>query len=821
MFTIIRNYRRLLLGFIRSEFAESLVSDGDLYSNKNETNIDDLVEKILSDERIDWDDKENLLELKSQLDSDKNEIFDDTKKQTSLIMKNIFNEVLTNWYSIHREEDISSLLTMSKISNNQIWDNILKIWDEVLLENDKIYVNRNKSLIGETTYLLSDWKLEKAESIFNYRLNDNEFDLNSQAASVNIEADKDSKEAISIAIKKYSDLYEEAKILANSLKENIQSSKPKDLKTLSDINNANVDLKVEFEKLNLESRLKEKNEKNAALKNKLYKSNITIEWFKKTIDDLISKVEEKNWKIKWLKKTIYDLMSKVEEKNWKIDWLQNTIDDLMKIVNSETNTIDEKVTKINTVLSEKGIEGVTVKVKKQVNNIDKSKPISTEKSEGNIKKIQDIVNPMKIDWVIIYESNWEVHLKSKYGKNHAYFTINNTENSELIKSKESIQAWVEVKKNEWDSKKLQPKWKPKLKDDAKPKLKTKLQSENGKPIVWEYTDVNWEKVNVTLEKKVNKITITSWIPETIIYELNVGWETYSFDEKPTQEQVKVKIKKLQKEYNIDHKDEIDEKKANDKLGLDKDKIAELKKFWITYEKTNDWIIRLDRKWLWSNDLNIDNNSLTDDKWLLKLDISDKKNILDNIKLSNLYLTMYSEASSKVDSIKNDLKTVYIKDNVSAEDKSLVKYFEAISKPINDSSEMKKVIKTLSEKYKVNNEIRDDIIKENDKLNEDKLINTLSKFPEDKLKSSTWKISKWEYEWKTYDLEFKIDWDELKLDTKYDQPLSDREMKITLDDTKDNFKWVLNKINNMKNTYINDIGNIKKVKKDEYGRSIND
>jgi len=30
----------------------------------------------------------------------------------------------------------------------------------------------------------------------------------------------------------------------------------------------------------------------------------------------------------------------------------------MEIVNNKTNTIDDKVTKINTVLSEKGIEGV-------------------------------------------------------------------------------------------------------------------------------------------------------------------------------------------------------------------------------------------------------------------------------------------------------------------------------------------------------------------------------------------------------------------------------------------------------------------------------
>ncbi|MFC1797786.1 hypothetical protein ACFLY2_01010 [Patescibacteria group bacterium] len=58
--------------------------------------MDDLVQRILSDEKIDGKDKENLKKLTEELKIDKNEVYNESKKTIKSIMKEVFESTLEN-----------------------------------------------------------------------------------------------------------------------------------------------------------------------------------------------------------------------------------------------------------------------------------------------------------------------------------------------------------------------------------------------------------------------------------------------------------------------------------------------------------------------------------------------------------------------------------------------------------------------------------------------------------------------------------------------------------------------------------------------------
>ena len=144
MLTIISNYKKLFTLTLKSEFNEILDNSGVQDTAKDWTNIDDLVEAILKDKKIDANDKENVEKLVKEMNSDKNDIYAKTKTETKTLMEKSLKDMMINWYTIENEDSYNTIKKL--LSKFYIW-NYLPEWDKLNIERKEDWV---LSLIIET-----------------------------------------------------------------------------------------------------------------------------------------------------------------------------------------------------------------------------------------------------------------------------------------------------------------------------------------------------------------------------------------------------------------------------------------------------------------------------------------------------------------------------------------------------------------------------------------------------------------------------------------------------------------------------------------------
>jgi hypothetical protein len=134
---------------------------------------------------------------------------------------------------------------------------------------------------------------------------------------------------------------------------------------------------------------------------------------------------------------------------WEVKWIKDKNENIDFENQSEINSslMNDNIKNLEQIIKEKA------SIRKKYPYIFKVPWENiVENNKDNIKKVHDIVTPMKIDWVVIYEKNWIVHLKNKVTNNNAYFTINNTENAYILEWDiyKNIIKWAKNFKSKWD-----------------------------------------------------------------------------------------------------------------------------------------------------------------------------------------------------------------------------------------------------------------------------------------------------------------------------------------------------------------------------------
>ncbi len=208
MFSIIKNYKNLFLSFTKNNFAWWVEKGGNNQeevkdTNNNWTNIDELVSKMLSDNRIDWKDKDYIKQLQEQLESDKNDIYKQTKEKTKIIMKDIYNDLLDKGYTIKNPSDRETLKWLMKISwtnlpkevNINSLTSIYKSWENIYLTWRKTWVNWDEIIwkIDKNWKFTNDISNYEELSNLNSSYNDNEIEAYQRVAAISSDIDNDNK----------------------------------------------------------------------------------------------------------------------------------------------------------------------------------------------------------------------------------------------------------------------------------------------------------------------------------------------------------------------------------------------------------------------------------------------------------------------------------------------------------------------------------------------------------------------------------------------------------------------------------------------------
>ena len=211
MFSIITGYKKLFLLCVRSEFTLSVtLSDWDVIKDDGDGVLaDDLIDKILDDWRIDWDDKEEVIALVERM---KNET-DNVKVNTRLFMDGLLKSMLDDWYTINDEKD---LITINTLLNRFLWKNInipTAIW-QMPIKKLSINSDMNWNIVlynwnSQIWIFDKDWKYEEDSSFWRDESSDNNLvndyyvdnvDAsivdNSKANSTNIRGNNKRKKAI-------------------------------------------------------------------------------------------------------------------------------------------------------------------------------------------------------------------------------------------------------------------------------------------------------------------------------------------------------------------------------------------------------------------------------------------------------------------------------------------------------------------------------------------------------------------------------------------------------------------------------------------------
>jgi len=346
----------------------------------------------------------------------------------------------------------------------------------------------------------------------------------------------------------------------------------------------------------------------------------------------------------------------------------------------------------------------------------------------------------------------------------------------------------------------------KLVESYKKKLEEEKKNKFPK-VLWTYINYEWKKEKIKLYKQENP-SFDWWEDNTVTYIIKFEDSTKtfstdlskSFDHLPSDQEIQEAIKELSeknKKY-IESTDEYKENKFLENLWLNKEIVNNLaEEINADYNgiKEKKWIkvIELDRTW--TNDINIwiDKNNkivLFDDSGLVNIKEGiNKENILDITRKVWAYLSVINTMDRKIHDNENMLTDG---------EEAIVKYLQKHNK-IDSVNELNKVIEDLRHWSKwALEEVRKDTEKK------EKFKEILKKLKKEINSEVEIKIDSWDYKGKKYKLDFEIDWDKLVLDSKWNQPWTDKEVKINMDKIVwKSEKEIKNYINSLKDKLINE------------------
>lgn len=113
-----------------------------LEDSKNNFNIKDLVNKISNDNKLNWDDKKEILDILEKYNNDKISILKETKDS----LNEAFKKTLEGWFLIKNENDFLVLKQILRIiwNNSNLWEfDKSQINHVIWLKNDELFLWKN------------------------------------------------------------------------------------------------------------------------------------------------------------------------------------------------------------------------------------------------------------------------------------------------------------------------------------------------------------------------------------------------------------------------------------------------------------------------------------------------------------------------------------------------------------------------------------------------------------------------------------------------------------------------------------------------------
>ena len=708
MFTIITNYKRFFLGIIKKEFAPDApwtVSDWN-YLESNGTNMDDLVAKILSDEKIDWADKDYLNKLTEQLKNDKQDIYKETKESVRNVMKGVLEDVLENGYTVEDEASLESLKRMMEISgmdipvDNLVWKAITKDKDSdtIFVYGTFWYVNQAVAKIVKN----EEWVYEYVRynhwtSTFNTIMNDNTFESYQRAAAVHVSANEDKanidKQMDAKRAQEIIDAQELEKALNNLslIEDNIKEFLSLNSKKLDKYNisftslttnpelDKNNKIQVEAEttrlgqaldsitrKLDLaitseESRLESEGQIESKEQIAWNRAEFTEEWIKLIQEKLGFTWDDIDWKF-WPKtlEKVKEISSDwkvwlwVLKKLWLVDENNNAIWGLTKSAfkpwqlekgNSSKIIFNEKEVKTQRVKKWPEVKETSTyeEIKRWFKEVFSSEEEVTSFIGINGEKI-DIVFNDGVDTLSLDTPYFD--WINDYDLKNIPSNINSVEEAKKY-LKENI---INTFKEEYDKKVL----------DRAIQWVTEVSETSSSYVVWNFKH-KWEQLTVKLSNDIDSSSVITWGEpkingyyvevDTLVWDwisdsdtkVKIEWELNNDNISKAVEKAKNKyINKFNEIKKEDNKGYLD-------LGINDSQAESLRKNGLDPDditKISEWKYELDIDGTDNGYLIIDWNKITDEKWYLEIDMNPSIKTQNIVEVVRLMKVIYNETRTE-------------------------------------------------------------------------------------------------------------------------------------------------------------------------------
>lgn len=639
MLHIIKNYKKLFLAGIRSEFAETIVTDwyeGDSknsqYEDSNWTKVDDLLAAALKDRKINWLDSWYLEDLASEYSNEKNEQFKETKEKTRSLVENMYNELLDNWYSFNNAEDIKSFESILKILGIKldkevkltVWWSIYKSWENIYITWITDKTNWHTSIIWKINksweFTNDIWSLESLMNL-DVEFNNNKVEwLDWKLADLHLQANEDNKEMEKINKKK-----EELIKSLEELNQKVTKLVEKDTNNLSEeeLNKLKNDLK----ELSTSENLSEENKK--WIENKI-----------SDIDNKIKEIKEQELEQKRLEKkqdeehkrinlitSIVDKNANLSIEDWKVylthktpDWKTHkwffTIDINPDIkdkssLESWVKWMEDKLDKKYPKIEEKVVEKEPIVINNDINQPKESleAPIEITYQLESDEVIKNAIASLEHNWWInqeqiigTYTYRWKTEnivlqswRDSKYSVELKWtwffddIDLDSKDNVEISNEWPTIEALLSWEiSNIKDSVKILIEKYKKQEQTESDKLEQDKKSSYPKTIEIDQKNIDGEKIKLKLIKQESKIVsgVPVWEDKFILEMDNdwFTWNSFSVDintknwENPSEEQIEKAKKELLEKYQekFDEYTKEKETKAKEQAKEDfKEKVEEV------------------------------------------------------------------------------------------------------------------------------------------------------------------------------------------------------------------------------------------------------
>jgi len=396
MFTIIKTYKSVFLGLIRSEFGRHLewgYKNQDVTEDDNGSQLDEHVQELIKNWKIDEKDLKTLESIKG--DMSKLEV--QTQADLKEYLKNMTLSVLQNWFKIKWQEWVDALTRIAELTGDT--ELLSRInWIDFKLIDGKTIVKE------ENTFIVYDKEWDREGFLYNDRIStarrpwDNNDIYNDN--KINIKTDKVDWDIDSILSS--NETYKESN---DKVKKVDKEQKAIDKHNTEIMWKMFKLLKIDISKLNM-TQLDDLSTELSTVSPEVLKIH---PWYKIVH---LPKIEAKIWEINAEKLKVTELVKEKSDLEWKIKlFIQNNIDEPLD--QTKLDAWKEEIDALNIKLKEKWEKPIDFKkiVKPQIkdlfDNMWKIQDIQilervTEKSNNLVKILKWLgMNPNLINTFII------------------------------------------------------------------------------------------------------------------------------------------------------------------------------------------------------------------------------------------------------------------------------------------------------------------------------------------------------------------------------------------------------------------------------------